>query len=286
VAKTTTLLPHQGNMPLGKDGITPAKWKPRCIKVYPIKGIILNADGLSGPGAEALIRRGQWQERTQPFFISFMSVGKTAEGRSAELAGFVSLLARHLPEFLAPVGLQINFTCPNVDLDIDRLVQEVKAWLKIASALGIALMPKFSVLSPVEVVKEVSDDPNCDAICVSNTIHWDDLPKVGIDRKRLFRKRLFCSDVSPLAKFGGGGLSGKPLLHSVVEWVSRAREAGIKKPINAGGGIFSPKDLWILRAVGANSVFIGSVATLRPWRVQKIIEKAYQLFKPSQNISG
>ena len=133
-------------------------------------------------------------------------------------------------------------------------------------------MPKFNILAPVCAVREISRDPHCDAICVSNTIPWGKLPE------RINWKKLFGSEISPLAEFGGGGLSGKPLLPLVAEWVRKARLCDVKKPINAGGGILSPDDLVPLRLAGASSVFIGSVATLRPWRVKKIIKKAYQLF--------
>jgi len=135
-------------------------------------------------------------------------------------------------------------------------------------------MPKFNVSAPIWAVREITNDPNCDAICISNTIHWDDLPKVGIDRVKLFD-----TDVSPLAEFGGGGLSGKPLLSLVVKWVCMARLAGIEKPINAGGGILSPNGVNRLYWASASSLFIGSVANLRPWMVQKIIRKANKIFE-------
>lgn len=272
VAKTTTLHARQGNMPMKKDGITPRELMPRCVKVYFRKGIMLNAVGLSGPGAKVLFQTGRWQTRTEPFFISFMSVEKSLEKRAAELEGFVGLFAKYLPGFSAPVGLQINFSCPNVGLDIDHLVDEARTGLKMASALGIPLMPKFNVLAPAEAIKEIADSPNCDAICVSNTIPWEKLPET------INWKNLFGSDISPLVKLGGGGLSGRPLLPLVIDWVSRARKAGIKKPIHAGGGILAPNDLVLLYDAGASSVFIGSVATLRPWRVRPIIRKAHQLF--------
>jgi dihydroorotate dehydrogenase len=201
-----------------------------------------------------------------------MSVEKTAKERITELQEFVKLFAEYLPKFNAPVGLQINFSCPNVGVDIEYLSSEAKTGLRIASALGIPLMPKFSVLASVKTIKEISDNPNCDAICISNTIPWGKLPD------KIDWKNLFGSDVSPLVQFDSGGLSGKPLLPLVVKWVVDARYAGIEKPINAGGGILSPDDVRLLYNVLASSVFIGSVATLRPWRVKEIIEKAHVLF--------
>ncbi|QQR79249.1 MAG: hypothetical protein IPJ68_03380 [Candidatus Moraniibacteriota bacterium] len=75
-----------------------------------------------------------------------------------------------------------------------------------------------------------------------------------------------------------GGLSGRPLLPLVEDWVRRARRAGFEDHINAGGGILHPKDVNRLRKAGADSVSIGSVATLRPWRLRAIIDRAYDLF--------
>lgn len=63
VAKTTTLLKRSGNMPLADDGITPREWKPKCIVVKPLAGVVLNSVGLSGPGAKALLDDGRWQDR-------------------------------------------------------------------------------------------------------------------------------------------------------------------------------------------------------------------------------
>ncbi|MCX6723635.1 MAG: hypothetical protein NT155_00480 [Candidatus Staskawiczbacteria bacterium] len=275
VAKTTTLPPNEGNMPMGYDGITPRDVFPRCIRVNFRKGVILNAVGLSGPGAEPLFETGWWQARTKPFFISFMSVKKSAEERTGELERFVKLFARYLPRFRAPVGLQINYSCPNVGLDPYLLVDEAKSGLQIASALRIPLMPKFSILARTAAVIEISQSPHCDAICVSNTIPYGKLPE------RIDWKGLFGSDVSPFADlgFGWGGLSGKPLLDLVAEWVLKASSVGLNKPINAGGGILSRKDVSYMRyGARVSSVFIGSVATLRPWRVKGIIKRAHELF--------
>jgi dihydroorotate dehydrogenase len=272
VAKTTTLEHCDGNMPLKKDGITPKELFPKCVKVYFRKGIILNACGLPGPGAKALFETGRWQKRKNPFFISFMSVERSVGERIGELHKFVKLFREHLPEFKAPVGLQLNYSCPNVGVDINYLFDEAKTGLKIASVLGIPLMPKFNVLASPKVMKGISDDLNCDAICISNTIPWGKLAD------KINWKKLFGSDVSPLVQFDCGGLSGKPLLPLVVDWVKRARHEGIIKPINAGGGILSPNDLQALYEADASSVFIGSVATLRPCNVRKIIRKAHQLF--------
>lgn len=276
VAKTTSLHPRTGNMPLKEDGITPRELKPRCIKIRFFKGIVLNAVGLSSPGAKILFEDGRWQKRKEPFFISFAPTALTPEGRITQFKEFVRMFRRYLPGFNAPVGLQINYSCPNIEAKIEEreFIDEVKRGLQIASTvLNIPLMPKFNILIPVEIAKEIADDPNCDALCVTNTIPW------GALSQEINWKDLFGSSVSPLAHLGGGGLSGKLLLKLVAEWVREARKKGLKKPINAGGGILSPQDVDLLYEAGASSVFIGSIAILRPWRIEKTIERAHKIFK-------
>lgn len=277
-------------MPMQEDGITPLEYMPRCIlpnfseaKNIPVSirmlwhGIMLNAVALSGPGAEFILKNHWWQNLTENFFISFMSVAQMTAERTLELGSFVELFLKYLPEFKAKIGLQINYSCPNVGLDTAKLIDEVKSGLSIASELGMPLMPKFNVLAPVEAIKEISDDPNCDAICISNTIPWGKLPE------KINWKKLFGTDVSPLAEFGGGGLSGPPLLPLVAKKVKEARKAGIKKHINAGGGISKPADVDLLYVSGASSVFTGTVNNTRPWRTRGINARAHQLFEKGES---
>lgn len=273
VAKTTTLAPRKGNMPLRADGITPRDFKPQCIVVKPWSGVALNAVGLSGPGAEALFKDCRWQARTRPFMISFMAVAPTRAARREELAAFVALFRQYLSRMNAPIGLQINFSCPNVGLGHDDLIEEVTDALSIAGVLRIPLMPKVSVLLPIDAACIIAMHPACDGFCVSNTIPWGALPD------RVNWRKLFGSETSPLAHLGGGGLSGKPLLPLVAEWVRAARAAGITKPINAGGGIMAPRDVDVLVKAGASSVFLGTIAILRPHRLRATIRRAYDLLR-------
>lgn len=274
VAKTTTFESRTGNMELEED-LSPKHPFPNCIVIKPFKGVVLNSVGSSGPGAWRLFKEGRWQKREKPFFISFTSVLDRRDKRLKELREFIYVFKVFLSHgFKAPVGLQLNFSCPNVGLHSCELANEVYDSLSIASTLDIPLMPKLNVLFPLEVVKEISEHPHCDALCISNTIPWGKLPD-KINWKGLFR-----SDVSPIAHYdGGGGLSGKPLLPLVVEYVTQARERGISKPINAGGGILSMKDVYALYDAGADSIFLGSIAMLRPWRVKGIIRKTNKLFE-------
>lgn len=271
VAKTTTLEPRKGNMELAKNGISPKKLFPDCIKVKWFKGAALNSVGLSGPGAEELFDDWRWQRRTSPFMLSFMSVAAKPEQRIAEAKEFFTLLQARKYEFKGQFGLQINFSCPNVGLDPDELAKEVFAVLDMAGMLKIPIVPKFNTETPVELVAQIAKHENCHALCVSNTIPWNNIPKE-------YRLRVFGSTTSPLTKYGGGGLSGEFLMRKTFSWVYNAKQAGIKIPINAGGGILKPQDIHDLKEAGADSIFLGSVAFLRPWRIKDLIETAHSVF--------
>jgi len=288
VAKTTTLRARAGNMPLA-DTYEPLELKPKCIWMNPFSTTALNAVGLSGPGIEKLLegRRPhlglfRWQMRYAPFFISFMPVEETAEKRFAEMRGFVKILKPRLRGFSGLPALQINVSCPNTGLDPDKLVSEVRGLLDIASDLNIPLMPKFNVLAPPETVIEMSKHPSYDATCISNTIPFGKYFPEAWWRRRF-------PNGSPLEKFGGGGLSGKHLFPVVREWMQEALRVGMTKPMNVGGGILKMKDVDELIGAGLrpqiDSIFLGTVAMVRPWRVVGIITHADKALSSASLVS-
>ena len=277
VSKTATVIPREGNMPLNRDW-TPKSIFPACIKVRPLEGVMLNSIGLSNPGLKALLDSRKWQKRKSPFLISITSIANNRDERMREftvMAGMIETRRSSLVRengFSAPIGLQINLSCPNSGENAKVLMDE---WARILEAInelipGAPLMPKFSIASaPIKAILELNSHPACDAICVSNSLPfgWE-----GIDWKKVWG-----TNTSPFAKLGGGGLSGKALRPLVCEWIARVRDAGFTKPINGGGGILSSKDVDRYRDAGASSVFIGSVAVLRPWRARAIIRQANRL---------
>ena len=273
VAKTTTLEPRDPNGALARDGLTTRVLRQPCVRVDWRRGIVLNALGLPGPGLEALLATGGWQRRTEPFFLSHAAVSETAEGRLAEVGRFVRILKAALPDFAAPVGLQVNFSCPNVPhgAPAPDPVAGFRAELDEYAALDVPLMVKLSVTQPVADARAIAEHPACDGLCVSNTVPWGEMPD-RIDWRGLYGAR------SPLERFGGGGLSGAPLLPLVAEWLADARRQGVAVPLNAGGGILRPADVDVLQRAGASSVFVGTIAMLRSWRLARTIRHANRLF--------
>lgn len=287
VTKTTTLLPRHGNMPLKKDGVTPKEWMPKCVIVNRGEMTALNAVSLSGPGLTFLLRSGEWQRLTWPFFISVMSLAPTPGGRMAELDAMFEQLAsaKRGMRFRAGWGVQINLSCPNGGVDPNDLVNEAMPTLELAGNRlpdTIPVMLKFGPDADPSSMPSIARHHRCDALCFSNTLPFGKHPGWAkyvppVDWTKLFGTN--DPKGSPIAKrFPGfaGGLSGAPLLPFVLEWVSAVRALGITTPINAGGGILSPKDAGFVFSAGADSVFLGSIAMLAPTKVQTTIRGAHR----------
>ncbi|MFA5024455.1 MAG: hypothetical protein WC523_05900 [Patescibacteria group bacterium] len=271
VAKTTTFDPRPGNMPL-KPNLQPKKLLPDCIKVYPFKGIALNAVGLSGPGAIALFATNIWQNRTEPFFISFMAVGKTKKDRLEETKKFVVLFQKELPKFQAPVGIQVNMSCPNTGHRTDDLAPETFETLQLFAALGIPVDLKVNTLFDIALLKEIEESGLCDIITVSNTVPY------GTYNNDINWRRLLGRSTSPLEKYGGGGLSGKVIFPIVIQRIRRMRREGIKMPIKGSGGIMSRREVELMWAAGVNAIEFATVSMIRPWQIKKIVDRADKLF--------
>jgi len=246
VTKTTTLFPREGNMPLDTEG-RPMDLFPRCIVVKAPAGVVLNAVGLSGPGAHALANRWRAELPSDPVVISMAYVkvdevdrlGTFARGLADVVGGVLRLRAKDT------TAIQVNVSCPNTGEGAGRrAAEEATAFLDAFAPLDVPAMVKINALTPVTIAARIAEHPGCDALVVSNTIPWGQLPE------RIDWKGLFGSNVSPLARFGGGGLSGAPLLSIVADWLIDARGSGIKKPIVGGGGILTKADADVLIDAG------------------------------------
>lgn len=289
VAKTATLKPLVGNMPLKPDGLTPKELKPKCIEVYPASGHVLNAVGLSNVGFWKLFHEARWQERREPFMLSFMPKGDSIEEKVKECRGFVhdflfQFFNRPHGCFAADFAIQVNFACPNTGADPASFIQEVDEILESMQELraaGIPLVCNFNALVPVRALLDA--EHLCDAFWIANTIPWG---TPGIDWKEFSVGMDSKGFVSPLRARGipaDGGLSGPYCLKFTLEKLDEAKAKGVNRPIIAGNGIQNPDDVDLLRLAGASAVAIGSVALVRPWRTRAIIARAHDLWSKPVN---
>lgn len=107
------------------------------------------------------------------WMVSFMSVAETSDLRLLQAKQFFE----KLPPLIeasgkANIGLQINFSCPNVGLDPKDMLDEVHSTLDSARSLGILTLIKLNALVPVEVGIDLASHEACDGIVMSNTIPW------------------------------------------------------------------------------------------------------------------
>ena len=273
IAKTSTLLPRSGNMPLNTR-LQPVEWFPECIKIYPFMRAVLNAVGLSGPGLEYLLKTCLWQEMTRPFFISLMAVGASIEERLKEMRAMALLLVIHKHEFRAKFGIEMNGSRPNTEHCPNLFVDELVRQAEQLQMVGVPVVIKLNALTSMKAVAGIVKSGICDGISLSNTIPFGQLPE-WIPWTKLFKE-----GKSPLAKFGGGGYSGWYLLFIVADFLRRMEEAGIRIPVVAGGGILYPHDVNFLCAASPNNlkaVVYGSVRLLRPWNEKHIVKRANEL---------
>ena len=280
VAKTATAFINVGNMPIFGDGITPMEKRPACIVLgwwQFIWGVVLNAVGLSNIGIEGLSGMRLWQKMREPFMISVMAISQSRPGRFREMKKIVSHLSKLLPELHAPVAIQLNRSCPNVKHQSARreFVEETLDALDLLRSLRVPVFVKLNTLTDVLDAKGIEEHPACAGLIISNTLPWAAIP-------RWMRILFFGSTTSPLARFGGGGLSGWPLRRRVCKWIREAREVGIEKHINAGGGLFGPIGAWSVYRAGADSVSLGTIATVRPWMLGITVKFAHWLFSRKQ----
>ncbi len=275
VAKTTTFFPNVGNMPL-KEDYTPKEFFPRCVWVNPFKMLAINAVGLSGPGLEALLDVGKWQWRNEPFFISYMPVGKTESEQVDETRQFTQMLLKRFGSFSAKhIAIQFNISCPNVGADMSDLLRKAQLHLDILKELKRLIVVKLNLATPPEIAVEIAKHPACSGLCIANTTPFG-AHVFDIDWEHLFPKG------SPLRARGlqqDGGLSGPVNFLALVDWIYEFRKIDEKTYLNAGNGITTKTDVEILEAVGANSISIASVVMFRPWRVPGIIQRAHEVFR-------
>lgn len=284
VAKTTTWEPRQGNLPL-KEDYSPRELFPKCIKVYLLRGFMLNAVNLSGPGFDALLKTKKWQNLDRSFGISFMAVGDTLESMLREVLGFRDRLIKAINRngFISPFWVQVNISCPNTDQDHQESVAATTKILEMLQPLrneyGLVIDLKINLLMPNTTIKKLWEKDLFDLITISNTLKYK-TEGFGIRWKRLFWWR----KTSPLAKFGGGGLSGKPLFNALCDKILSLRRENICRGnlplrIKASGGIMSARNARTIKACGADAIEFATVISLRPWRIYRLVKVAKKIFE-------
>lgn len=237
VTKTLTRWPIKGNLSM---------WHPwTCVKL--LKGGVVNAVGLTNPGFD------YWFEHIAPK-IDFTKSKIVVSIMSDSIEDLVYMVGK-LNE-LAIVGIEINWSCPNVKGHNPK-----NSHLVIAGTLSVAEASKHPVLIKVGVthdvetiiyaVREVAEAVNI------NSIPW---PVV------------YPGVTSPLAQFGsGGGVSGQVAQELNWELVDRIVKINLVPVI--GPSIWTQLDLHFLRNRRVDAFAFGSLFLRHPHRPTEIVRK-------------
>jgi dihydroorotate dehydrogenase (NAD+) catalytic subunit len=220
--------------------LEPRKGHPApCI--LPWKGGMLNAVGLSNPGAEGACAEFAEYKRTcqTPLIASIFADSPEAFGQ----------LARRIAD-ARPDLIEVNVSCPNVEsefgvpfaADPDALAAVARAVKEQAGAIPIAV--KLSVqCASIARMAEICQRNGADAITAINTVG----PGMWIDT----------GAGRPVLSNNVGGVSGTAILPIAVRAVHEIRKA-VDLPIIGTGGVSTADDALQLLMAGADAVAIGS----------------------------
>lgn len=236
VSKGTTLRPRRGNQ------------QPRTVETP--SGMI-NSIGFQNIGVGALIREVApiWERWRTPVLVNIMGDTVAEYGQ----------LAARLDAVPGVAGLEVNISCPNVEVGglefgqdphiAGDVVREVRRYT--ALPFTVKMTPSVTDIRPIIVAVT---DAGADAITVMNTI-----PAMAID----VRKR------RPVLATAFGGLSGPAIKPIALRFVYLAASV-THLPILAAGGVSTGLDAVEFLMAGASAVQVGT-ATFRdpetPWKV-------------------
>ena len=222
-------------------------------RIAEVRGGMLNAIGLQGPGVEGFVRDAL------PFLRALgvpaicniwgLSVDEYAE------------VARRLSAEEGVSALELNVSCPNVHGGGAAFGTDPRTLSAVVSAARAATrLPLLVKLAPnvpdVTVFARAAEEAGADALSISNTI-----PAMVID---IERRRPFLGNVQ-------GGLSG-PALHPVAVRLVWQAAAAVRIPILGMGGIVEPSDAIELLCAGATAVAVGTANFTDPATPLRVVD--------------
>ncbi len=236
ISKGTTLRPRRGN-PQPRTVETPAG--------------MINSIGFQNVGVGALIRdlAPAWARWETPVLVNVMGDSVREFGQ----------LAERLEDVPGVAGLEVNVSCPNVEVggmefgqDCD-LTAEVVAEVRRCTTLPFAVKLTPSV-TDIRPFAEVCEQAGADALSLINTVP---ATAIDIERRRPAIATIF------------GGLSGPAIKPIALRSVYLAASV-TSLPIIASGGVMGGRDAVEFLMAGASAVQVGTATftdPAAPWRV-------------------
>jgi dihydroorotate dehydrogenase (NAD+) catalytic subunit len=238
VSKGITVLPRGGN-PQPRVAETPAG--------------MLNSIGLQNIGIDKVITEMApvWARWDVPVIAN-------VAGDTIEEFGEMAAALDGVPGI---AGIELNISCPNVDIGGIEIGQSVEASARATRAavratdLPVIVKLTPNVTDPVALAVACADE-GAAAICAINTVLG-----MAIDIKRR----------RPVLPRGRGGLSGpaiKPIALRIVYDVARA----VRVPVIGCGGISTAEDALEFMMAGATAVQVGTATFANPRALLDVLE--------------
>jgi dihydroorotate dehydrogenase (NAD+) catalytic subunit len=206
---------------------------------------MLNAIGLQGPGADALIRdyAPEWAGWDFPVLVNI-------NGESA--AEYAELTSR-LDGVPGVAGFEINISCPNVEQGGLYFGNDPRAAAAVTEAVRRRTkLPVWVKLTPmvtdIGVIARAVEAAGADALCAVNTF-------VGMSIDLNAQK--------PRLSFRTGGLSGPAIRPLAVHLAHQAARA-VSIPVVGVGGIMRAEDALEFLVAGCAAVQVGTATFVNP----------------------
>ena len=206
---------------------------------------MLNAIGLQGPGADALIRDYAPQWATWDFPV-LVNINGESEAEYAELTS-------RLDGVPGVAGFEINISCPNVEQGGLYFGNDPHAAAAVTEAVRRRTkLPVWVKLTPmvtdIGVIARAVEAAGADALCAVNTF-------VGMSIDLNAR--------TPRLSFRTGGLSGPAIRPLAVHLAHQAARA-VSIPVLGVGGIMCAEDALEFLVAGCAAVQVGTATFVNP----------------------
>ena len=212
---------------------------------------MLNAIGLQGPGADALIRdyAPLWASWDFPVLVNI-------NGESVSEYGELTARLDGVP---GVAGFEVNISCPNVEQGGLYFGNDPRAAAAVTEAVRKRTsLPVWVKLTPmvtdIGVIARAVESAGADALCAVNTF-------VGMS--------IDLNAYKPRLSFRTGGLSGPAIRPLAVHLAHQAARA-VKIPVVGIGGITRAEDALEFLVAGCAAVQVGTAAFVNPRAIAEI----------------
>jgi dihydroorotate dehydrogenase (NAD+) catalytic subunit len=212
---------------------------------------MLNAIGLQGPGADALVRdfAPRWAEWDFPVLVNI-------NGESAYEYGELTARLDGVP---GVAGFEINISCPNVEQGGLYFGNDPRAAAAVTEAVRKRTkLPVWVKLTPmvgdIGVIARAVESAGADALCAINTF-------VGMS--------MDINSYGPRLSFRTGGLSGPAIRPLAVHLAHQAARA-VRIPVVGIGGIMRAEDALEFLVAGCSAVQVGTATFVNPKAIAEV----------------